>query len=309
MPFFDEPLYDAKIEDKGKILWCTPKLSPFDEIKILPIASSSNLLKTIFVDDYKDEVLYSYIDKINVAYVAFTRAKSELLIYPKLPDFRKDGSYDVKSMADALYFYCGEEAEYEEGVWVTSPSYGQAADSADVVADQAGASSTSTYHSVPIGERLHLALRGGDFFSPESSRGRGVVMHDILAKIATSDDLDRAVDEAVSEGLLSSDEIGVIKSELHDRLDSVASRHWFDGTYEFRNETDILLPEGDFRRPDRVMVCGDKAIVVDYKFGQIKRSSYIRQVQQYMSYLSQMGYASVEGYVWYLEDNEIVEVN
>jgi hypothetical protein len=308
VPFFDEPLYDAKVEDKGKILWCTPNSAPFDEIKILPIASSSKLLSTIFAKDYKDEVLYSYIDKINVAYVAFTRAKSELLIYPKLPDFKKDGSYEVKSMADVLYSYCGEETEYEEGDWVISPSYGKSVDSADVVADQTGASAPSAYHSVPIGERLQLALRGGDFFSPESSRGRGVVMHDILAKIATSADLDRAVDEAVSEGLVSSDDRGGINSELHDRLDSVASRHWFDGTYEFRNEIEIILPGGDFRRPDRVMVCGDKAIVVDYKFGQIKRPSYIRQVQQYMSYLTQMGYASVEGYVWYLEDNEIVEV-
>ena len=133
-------------------------------------------------------------------------------------------------------------------------------------------------------------------------------MHDILAKIATADDLDRAVDDAVSEGLLSSDEKMEIKSELHDRLDSVAPRHWFDGTFEFRNEIDIILPGGEFRRPDRVMVSGDKAIVVDYKFGQIKRSSYIRQVEQYMSYLTKMGYTTVEGYIWYLEDNEIVQV-
>lgn len=314
VPFFDEPLYDAKIEDRGKILWCTPKVAPFDEIKLLPVASSSRLLNTMFADDYKEEVLYSYIDKINVAYVAFTRAKSELLLYPKLPDFKKDGSYDVKSMADVLYFYCGEETEYEEGVWMTSPSYGNTADPTPSIPDSAGGSGplppygTSIYHSIPVGERLQLTLRGGDFFSPESSRGRGVVMHDILAKIATEDDLDRAVDEAVSEGLLSSDEKIGIKSELHGRLDSVASRHWFDGTYDFRNETDILLPNGDFRRPDRVMVCGDKAIVVDYKFGQLKRTSYIRQVQQYMSYLTQMGYTSVEGYVWYLEDNEMVQV-
>lgn len=316
VPFFDEPLYDAKIEDRGKILWCTPKMAPFDEIKILPIASSSKLLNTIFAEDYKEEVLYSYIDKINVAYVAFTRAKSELLVYPKLPDFKKDGSYDVKSMADVLYSYCGEELEYEDGDWVTSPSYGSTADVTVVIPDtdcestviHDPVSASDTYHSVPIGDRLQLALRGGDFFSPESSRGRGVVMHDILAKIATADDLDKAVDEAVSEGLLSSDDRAEIKTELHNRLDSVASRHWFDGTCEFRNEIEIILPGGDFRRPDRVMVCGDRAIVVDYKFGQLKKSSYIRQVQQYMSYLTQMGYTTVEGYVWYLEDNEIVQV-
>lgn len=305
VPFFDEPLYDAKIEDRGKILWCTPKSAPFDEIKILPVASSSKLLNTIFAGDYKEEVLYSYIDKINVAYVAFTRAKSELLIYPKLPDFKKDGSYDVKSMADALYSFCGEVTEYEEGAPCVRPG----------VTDTPGLSVTSdpvrasdTYRSIPVGDRLQITLRSGEFFSPESSRGRGVIMHDILAKIATADDLDRAVDDAVSEGLLSSDEKMEIKSELHDRLDSVAPRHWFDGTLEFRNEVDIILPGGEFRRPDRVMVSGDKAIVVDYKFGQIKRSSYIRQVEQYMSYLTKMGYTTVEGYIWYLEDNEIVQV-
>ena len=88
----------------------------------------------------------------------------------------------------------------------------------------------------------------------------------------------------------------------------MAPRHWFDGTLEFRNEVDIILPGGQFRRPDRVMVSGDKAIVVDYKFGQSKRSSYIRQVEQYMSYLTKMGYTTVEGYIWYLEDTEIVQV-
>lgn len=304
VPFFDEPLYNATVEDRGKILWCTPKVPPFDNIKILPIASSSGLLNTLFAEDYKKEVLYSYIDKINVAYVAFTRAKSELYIYPKLPDLKEDGSFSIKSMADVLYTYSGEETEYEVGHgFIHSDSQ------TDSASDNGHETATSgAYISIPIGDRLKLSLTGGDFFSPESSRGRGVVMHDILAKIATADDLDWAVDDAVSEGLLSSDEKMEIKSELHDRLDSVAPRHWFDGTYEFRNEIEIILPGGEFRRPDRVMVSGDKAIVVDYKFGHLKSRRYISQVQDYKNYLLQMGYSKVEGYIWYLEDNEIVPI-
>ena len=165
------------------------------------------------------------------------------------------------------------------------------------------------YKSVPIGDRLKLALAGGDFFSIDSSRGRGVVMHDVLAKIATEEDLDDAVDEAVREGLIDAASRQEILDDLHKRLKSVAERHWFDGTYDFHNEIDILLPGGEFRRPDRIMTSENHAIIVDYKFGHLKSKRYIYQVQDYKKYLLQMGYTTVEGYIWYLEDNEIVEVN
>ena len=302
VPFFDEPLYDSKVEDRGKILWCTPGDAPFNEIKILPIASSSKLLNTVFAEDYKEEVLYSYIDKINVAYVAFTRAKTELIVYPKVPKFDKDGNFAIASMADVLYMYCGEELEYEEGEWFVSTSHTSEKSSSDEP-------ESGIYKSVPIGDRLKLALAGGDFFSIDSSRGRGVVMHDVLAKIATEEDLDDAVDEAVREGLIDAASRQEILDDLHKRLKSVAERHWFDGTYDFHNEIDILLPGGEFRRPDRIMTSGNHAIIVDYKFGHLKSKRYIYQVQDYKKYLLQMGYTTVEGYIWYLEDNEIVEVN
>ncbi len=302
VPFFDEPLYDSKVEDRGKILWCTPGDAPFNEIKILPIASSSKLLNTVFAEDYKEEVLYSYIDKINVAYVAFTRAKTELIVYPKVPKFDKDGNFAIASMADVLYMYCGKELEYEEGEWFVSTSHTSEKSPSDE-------SESGIYKSVPIGDRLKLALAGGDFFSIDSSRGRGVVMHDVLAKIATEEDLDDAVDEAVREGLIDAASRQEILDDLHKRLKSVAERHWFDGTYDFHNEIDILLPGGEFRRPDRIMTSGNHAIIVDYKFGHLKSKRYIYQVQDYKKYLLQMGYTTVEGYIWYLEDNEIVEVN
>lgn len=301
VPFFKEELYDARVEDDGKILWCTPKVPPFDEMKILPVASSSAMLDTIFASEYQEEILYSYIDKINVAYVAFTRAKSELLVYGKLPDFKQDGSYTKSSMSDILYSYCGNRNEYEKGEWVVKNSQTIGGCSAVDGAD-------SVFVSEPIGERLKLSLSSGDFFSMESKRGRGVVLHDILSKVATASDLERAVDEALSEGLIAVEERDEVLSDLTQRISSVADRHWYDGTYDFKNEIEIILPGGEFRRPDRIMVSGEKAIVVDYKFGQIKKSSYIKQVQNYMTYLSQMGYTDTKGYIWYLEDNDVAEV-
>lgn len=61
------------------------------------------------------------------------------------------------------------------------------------------------------------------------------------------------------------------------------------------------------RRPDRVMINGKKAIVVDYKFGE-KHNSYRKQIALYCSLLSKMGYSEVKGYLWYVREGEIEEV-
>ena len=75
------------------------------------------------------------------------------------------------------------------------------------------------------------------------------------------------------------------------------------------NENDII---GNHivgtRRPDRVMIKGNKAVVVDYKFGSEKSKLHHKQVANYMNLLHQMGYTSIEGYIWYLSMGEIVKV-
>jgi hypothetical protein len=48
-----------------------------------------------------------------------------------------------------------------------------------------------------------------------------------------------------------------------------------------------------------------KAIVVDYKFGLKHEGRYNRQIENYISILLKCGYSEVEGYLWYLEENQI----
>lgn len=300
-PFFDETLYQHIMEERGKILWCSNPDS--DQVKLLPVASTSSLKGTYFEKEYKEEVLYCYIDKINVAYVEFTRSKEELFIYAKLPDFSEDGSYTISSIADALYKYCGENSEYELGSYINC---GSPLSQTDEI-DEGDIEHEGEYLSIPIGERLKLLLRGGDFFAQNSMRSRGLVMHDILSHISTEDDLESGVNLSLYSGDISPAERVEIIRELRDRLHSVSDRHWFDGYYTHRNEMEIILPM-EIRRPDRVMTKGDKAIVLDYKFGSLKLPKYKKQLKGYMDALLKMGYRDVKGYLWYLEDNEIVEI-
>ena len=74
---------------------------------------------------------------------------------------------------------------------------------------------------------------------------------------------------------------------------------WYDGNWQVRNEGEIITAQGQVLIPDRVMVRGQKAIVVDYKTGQ-PANSHQQQVTIYRDALQKMGYQEVEGYVYYL---------
>ncbi|MBQ4445991.1 MAG: hypothetical protein II910_07050, partial [Prevotella sp.] len=61
------------------------------------------------------------------------------------------------------------------------------------------------------------------------------------------------------------------------------------------------------KRPDRVMVCGDEVVVVDFKFGKYK-DEYKKQVEEYKNLLVKMGYTHVKGYLWMVYNNKVVTV-
>ncbi|EJX07453.1 UvrD/REP helicase domain protein [gut metagenome] len=77
------------------------------------------------------------------------------------------------------------------------------------------------------------------------------------------------------------------------------------------NECTILIRDemGQLhaRRPDRVMISDNEAIVVDFKFGK-PRPEYNEQVKQYCHLLQQMKTQPVSGYLWYVYTGKIEKV-
>lgn len=297
------PFFEEKFEKSGSFIWCKPKEKPFDEIGLIPLQISSSLADTIFRDDYEREKIYGYIDNINTAYVATTRAEEEMIILARKPNVKKTGELPLTSVSDALYRCFDMKDEVEFG------DFGDRAGRNDTSSDkpQPIEELQDQFVSIAIGDRLKLSLRGNDYFSEaegESQRVRGIVLHDILSKIDTAQELDMAVKQAVADGDISYERAGEICDYLRRLLDSVSDRHWFDGTYRCINELAIVNTDGSVYRPDRVLVeknrhgAGGKAVVIDYKFG-MRHPSHQRQIDTYMNLLREMGYDDVSGEVWY----------
>ena len=81
---------------------------------------------------------------------------------------------------------------------------------------------------------------------------------------------------------------------------------WFAPGLRVLNEQEILVPRQGRYRPDRIVIDGKRATVVDYKFGA-ERKSHHRQVARYMRFVQEMGYTT-EGYLWYVMQDKVVPV-
>lgn len=295
------PFADWKADQKDTILWCHPTQKPFDKMSLVPVKYSKVLKNTIFAADYFKEKLHAYMDNLNTLYVAFTRAKEELIVMAPQP------KTDTVSMASLLqsglstdndYKFDAENGIYERGAWWNSTT--------DKTQSKTEELATNRFYSVSPDERMQLRLhRKGGFFDDEK-RKYGLLMHDVLSNIEKYEDIIPAITKKYLSGEINREEADTLKDKLSalTREDTVKS--WFDGSMKVMNEAEILFGKGQSRRPDRIMIDeNNQVIIVDYKFGEQKEKFHQRQIEKYTSLIREMGYQHVHGYLWYITLNHI----
>ena len=162
--------------------------------------------------------------------------------------------------------------------------------------------------SISPDERLHLRLHGKSYFFDNTRRKHGTLMHEVLSRIRTVDDIRQAVEGYRMEGVINHEESTLLVDKLSRLLDTPEANEWYDGRYRVLNEVEILFGSGLAKRPDRVMLRGDEVVVIDYKFGQRKLKAHQAQVREYLRLIREMGYKTVSGYIWYVELGKIETV-
>ena len=315
------PFGDWEIDHKPMkqvILWSRPDQAPFDQLPLVPIRYGIGLSKTIFAHAYFDERLRAFVDNLNTLYVAFTRAKEELIVFSPEPKKRKDTGLVEKigSIGDLLWNalrddsvvvpelvhlpdYVGESA-FEMGEW-WRPDQRQSA---------------SAFTEIPMGRlpfvspdgRLRLRLRGKGYFFNDAQRKHGVLMHEVLSRVRVASDVESAIKDYLRAGVVGQEEADQLVARLGALLATPGVEAWYDGSTRVLNEVDILLGKGETRRPDRVMIGDGKVTVVDYKFGEKTSSRYQRQMREYVRLIRKMGYPEVEGFLWYVALGKIERV-
>ena len=321
------PFGDWEIDHKPTkpvILWCHPEEKPFDRLHLVPVRYGQSLGKTIFAGDYFKERLHAFIDNLNTLYVAFTRSKDELIVFSPRPKKMKDATGEVEkisTLTDALWAGLrtdmpdtreGEKLislpaafDTETGVFELGDWWHPVAKEENGDIQEIGMARLS---SISPDDRLQLRLHGKGYFFDNARRKHGALMHEVLSCIRTRKDIPQSVERYHQEGVIDKEEAIALVARLEELLNLPEAASWYDGTARVLNEVDILFGKGLSKRPDRVMITGNRVVVVDYKFGEHADQRYHSQVRNYLKLIRQMGYDEVEGFLWYVELNKIEAV-
>jgi len=301
------------LSSKQPILWVKPETSPFNDLGIVPVKYSKELINTVFAEYYKEEKYSVYLDNINLLYVALTRAKEVLYGFsvdnPKsdntIAGVLKNAITSVPSFQGVPELNLNSNYNSENKVF----ELGKIPENNKKTNDKLNLSASQYCVSKSM-ESLKLKLHGENYFSSEnvSLRKRinyGKLMHEVFEGINTRADISGAVRKLVLEGKLADEESADIEKRVNVLISIPQVAEWFISDNKVLTEAGILLPSGITRRPDRVIFKDGKTTIIDFKFGE-ENSHYTEQVDLYRNLLIDMGYNNIDAFIWYVDKNKIV---
>ncbi|MEZ4827046.1 MAG: UvrD-helicase domain-containing protein [Bacteroidia bacterium] len=320
IPFADWSMTPSSRE----ILWVnTDDRPPYDQLPFLPVRVSSRLEYTVFGGEYEREKLSTYLDNLNLLYVAFTRPVYGLYVfthkYPAPGEGKKstdpEGSFSTagKMLTLVLSDYQGD------GRWNEEKSCFFAGQLPANAGGETRVDSASVPLLPPAAERMvredavKIRLSAGRYINTgalarQKKISAGELVHEALSHINTAADIPAAVEFMINKGFISAGAAGVLSGQLTYIISLPGASDWFSGEWEVRSEAEIITDRGKVLRPDRVMISpGKSVVVIDYKTGN-PDARHHKQVGEYRDALMSMGYSDVKGYIYYLNQGIIDEV-
>jgi ATP-dependent helicase/nuclease subunit A len=307
VPFLD---WTVNHGTRGPLLWLAagkegmPSGVPFMPIK----HARSALENSLFANEYWIEEVKSYLDNMNLLYVAFTRAEQALFASGQ-------AATSTGQMVHFVEQVLSKQAEWDDA----NKSYhiGEIADIAVNHDDGASQTESLLLNSYPSADwSSKLAVKTGKAIKLSEERQQinqkiniGLLVHDVFSKMKRLADQPKVMRALWAENSLSEEELTQVDKLVTENINQHRQLHaWFETDWEVRTEVAIIDPAGKDMRLDRVHLSGDKAEIIDFKTG-LEKAADKAQLLQYKKALAAMGYQQVTASLAYLNPFKVVEVN
>ena len=272
-------------------LWTkSPVQGILSQLPFLALKYKKDLAHTYFSDEYEIEKVESYVDALNLLYVACTRPCKELHIcyYSRAKDV-----YKLSTVGDVIQQLLGNDnGIFPKEIQKSGDKLFFALGSTTQAQANTRAKSTLSlpwqrpHHS---GVSAHILATSKP---QDSTQQQGIEAHEFLRTIHSWQDYKhkRRKQELLAPELL----------KLLDKLFSHKKvKDWFSGNWEIRHECELLV-EGRVKRPDLVFLSSLEIHVADLKTGH-PSSHHRQQVLEYLSILQRIHHQKIRGFLLYLK--------
>jgi len=303
---------DAK---KNITLWPDMSVTDFKQLPVLPVRYSADLKNSQLAYSYFEEMVSSYLDNLNLLYVALTRVRQYIVLWAPLP-FTKTGKPTWEKLShvqDVLYAAAVNDMPDHNG-----PAIRQHLDENEarwhyglmpgpLGRPPAANRALPPLDYVPWRLQPGLLVQAARAEVPQG-QAQGILLHEVLASVSHPGQLDKALLQMQAAGRISTGQVAAYRQMLADILQLEPISRWQKGGFKRLAERVLVLANGELKRPDLVLYNEAETIVVDFKFTEDKTEGHAAQVKAYMRWLTDLKFSGVTGFLIYGKGPEVVGV-
>ena len=254
---------------------------------------------------YKTQREELELDNFNLLYVTLTRAEEQLYI---ISEHKKDNDKPQQHYSQFFIDYLktkgywnNEQSVYSFG---NPQRLSKKKESKQInIEQETFISSDWRQHNINI---VPSSLSQEE--KEDDAREYGNLIHEILGKIITNNDITDVIKSFVNKGLISSDKEKGITIIINNVVKHNELKSYFTSNYSVMNEREILTGSGDIIIPDRFVFNKNEAIVMDYKTGKPEKQHH-QQINNYANVLQKMDFKITKKLLIYIDDDiEVVQI-
>ena len=278
--------------------WENLQLPEFSELKVglLPLTRKIEFVNRGHI--YEEEVAKTELDFLNVVYVAFTRPVKALFAIGQTVETNKKDEFSnyMISYLQEKGLWEEDKLRYDFGELNNEIHNNNNSGEDIIILKEFVSSKWQDLINISTSEDIvQEALEG------ISSSSYGKLIHNILSEIETDEDIPVALNSIILSGLLSIGDIKIIESTIFSVVTHPKLHSYYRKGLVIKNESELILDNGDIVRPDRVVVDDQLLTIIDYKTGEEKEQDY-EQVRNYMNVFSNLGYKEIDAKLLYIGD-------
>jgi len=295
------PFLNWKSNPRKGSLWVTLNDPEITDLPVGLVDSNEELLNSTIAEQYIAEKNKSVLDQMNVLYVGCTRAVHRLYM---LSEEDSSDSKDPLSLVKWLSTTFSKQLNESNTVCFgeKEPPVHHAVQSPEFITLGAGEGKWTG--------KIRVRKLSEDSWSNEpadNSRSRGILLHHLLQSITTVSEVNEVVKLALGSGQVLDADAEETRELLSQVVCHPELSAYFQPGNNLRSEQEILIPNSTSSRPDRVVIQGKSATILDYKSG-VESEDHVNQIKHYRSLLQRMGYEPVYGKLIYLSPMKVVNV-
>jgi ATP-dependent exoDNAse (exonuclease V) beta subunit len=231
--------------------------------------------------------------------VAFTRASQQLYIISNL-DISSKGEINENKVSGLLIGYLKDK-----GVWNDDQEtfeFGlKRIENYKISETPTNLKNNHFFSSSTQNNAVQIMTKSGLLWDSLQEKAiiKGDLYHDIFSEIDTLEDMSSAIIKFTQDENLSESELQELEKLISEVILHPELSEYYTADALIVKEKNILSPNGEVLRPDRLNINDNFVTIIDYKTGAFQKSHQL-QMEQYENILSEMGYTCLKKILIYI---------